>query len=257
MSHTIGATPLLQVENLAFSYGARRAVDGLSFDVRRGECFGFLGPNGAGKTTALSCVVGLLEGWTGTLRFDGVAARPAGDAALRSRLGYVPQDLALYEELSARENLHFFGAMAGLSGAALHSAADRALELAGLNDRARERVEAFSGGMKRRLNLAIAELHEPELLLLDEPTAGVDPQSRNHLFESLKALLAAGRTLIYTTHYMEEAERLCDRVLILNAGRAVAVGTQAELALASGVPDANLEHVFLALTGHSLRDEAA
>jgi ABC-2 type transport system ATP-binding protein len=134
---------------------------------------------------------------------------------------------------------------------------ERALALAGLRDRARDRVEGFSGGMKRRLNLAIGELHAPELLLLDEPTAGVDPQSRNHLFEALGALLAAGRTLIYTTHYMEEAERLCQRVLVLNDGRAAACGSQEELAAQAGVPGANLERVFLELTGRSLRDEGA
>jgi ABC-2 type transport system ATP-binding protein len=252
-----GSAPLLEVANLGFAYGARRAVDGLSFTVRRGECFGFLGPNGAGKTTALSCIVGLLEGWTGTLRFDGVERRPGHDPALRARIGYVPQELALYEELSARENLEFFGRIAGLEGAELAAAVERGLALAGLRDRARDRVEGFSGGMKRRLNLAIGELHAPELLLLDEPTAGVDPQSRNHLFEALGALLAAGRTLIYTTHYMEEAERLCQRVLVLNDGRAAACGSQEELAAQAGVPGANLERVFLELTGRSLRDEGA
>ncbi|MDA1260770.1 MAG: ABC transporter ATP-binding protein [Planctomycetota bacterium] len=248
---------ILEVENLAYSYGARRAVDGLSFEVRRGECFGFLGPNGAGKTTALSCIIGLLEGWSGVLRFDGVERRPGRDPALRARIGYVPQELALYEELSARENLAFFGRIQGLEGAELAGAVDRSLAIAGLGDRARDRVEGFSGGMKRRLNLAAAELHSPELLLLDEPTAGVDPQSRNHLFEALSTLLAEGRTLIYTTHYMEEAERLCDRVLILNDGRAAACGTHQELAAQAGVPDADLERVFLELTGRSLRDEAA
>ena len=257
MESSPGAVPLLAVENLAYSYGARRALDGLSFAVQRGECFGFLGPNGAGKPTAPSCIIGLLEGWTGALRFDGEERRPGRDAALRARIGFVPQDLALYEELSARENLEFFGRIAGLVGGELAVAVDRALDIAGLRERAKDRVEAFSGGMKRRLNLAAGELHRPELLLLDEPTAGVDPQSRNHLFEALQALRAEGRTLIYTTHYMEEAERLCERVLILNDGRAAACGTQEELAHAAGVPGANLERVFLELTGRSLRDAAA
>lgn len=251
------APDLLEVEDLAYSYGARRAVAGLTFAVRRGECLGFLGPNGAGKTTSLACILGLLDGWSGRLRFDGREGDPGRNPALRARIGYVPQELALYEELSARENLRFFARISGLAGTAAGEAVERALGIAGLRERADDRVETFSGGMKRRLNLAAGELHRPELLLLDEPTAGVDPQSRNHLFETLGALRAEGRTLVYTTHYMEEAERLCDRVLILNDGRAAACGTREELAAAAGVPGANLERVFLELTGRSLRDEAA
>jgi ABC-2 type transport system ATP-binding protein len=175
---------------------------------------------------------------------------------MRARLGLVPQELALYEDLTARENLRFFARLQGVPRARVDAAVQRALELAGLADRAGDRVKTFSGGMKRRLNLAIGDLHEPELLLLDEPTVGVDPQSRNHLFECLQALRAKGRTLIYTSHYMEEVQRLCDRVAVMNEGAVVAVGTAAELAQRAGTPDANLEQVFLALTGRSLRDEA-
>ncbi len=248
--------PLLEVRGLAFAYGGRKAVDGLSFAVLRGECFGFLGPNGAGKTTALSCLIGLLGGWTGEILLGGAPVRPASDAAVRARFGHVPQEIALYADLTGRENLEFFGKLSGVAPALLAAAVERALATAGLKERARDRVGAYSGGMKRRLNLAVALLHDPEILLLDEPTAGMDPQSRNHLFEALAALKAAGRTLIYTTHYIEEAERLCDRVLIINEGRAVAVGTRAELAAASGDPAANLEQVFLTLTGRALRDGA-
>ncbi len=252
------AEPVLEVRRLAFAYGARRALDGLSFAVRRGEVFGFLGPNGAGKTTALSCLIGLLDGWEGDILLDGRSVRPAREPGVRARFGYVPQEIALYGELSARENLAFFGRMAGLRGAALAAACARALDVAGLTERARDRVEGFSGGMKRRINLAVALLHEPAILLLDEPTAGVDPQSRNHLFEALLALKAGGTTILYTTHSMEEVERLCDRILILNDGRAAApAGTAAELAEVAGIPGARLEQVFLQLTGRALRDEAA
>ena len=251
-----GSESFLEVRGLGFAYGSRRAVDGLSFTVQRGECFGFLGPNGAGKTTALSCLIGLLEGWSGEIVLPGVSIRPAREPAVRARFGFVPQELALYQELSARENLAFFGRLSGMKGAELLSAVEHALFVAGLQDRGHEAVAGFSGGMKRRLNLAIAVLGRPELLLLDEPTAGMDPQSRNHMFEALSALKAAGSTLIYTTHYMEEAERLCDRILILNEGRAAAVGTRTELGRIAGAPDANLEQIFLQLTGRDLRDGA-
>jgi ABC-2 type transport system ATP-binding protein len=261
---TSDPTPLLEVEELEYAYGGRQrppggieggapqAVRGATFAVRRGELFGFLGPNGAGKSTTLGCISGLLADWRGTLRFDGADFAPARRAADRAVLGLVPQELALYDELTGRENLAFFGRLNGLAGAALASAIDAALELSGLAPRAGDRVGTYSGGMKRRLNLAIGDLHRPRLLLLDEPTVGVDPQSRHHLFESLRALREAGRTLIYTTHYMEEAERLCDRVAIINEGAIVAVGTSKELAEKTG--GANLEEVFLQLTGRRLRD---
>ena len=249
-------TPLLEVEALAYSYGERRAVDGATFSIRRGEIFGLLGPNGAGKTTTISCLAGLKRRFNGALRFDGAPFQPAQRCSDRARLGSVPQELALYGELTARENLAFFGQMSGLRGDALSGAVERGLELAGLVERGDERVDSFSGGMKRRLNLAAGDLHQPELLLLDEPTAGVDPQSRNHLFETLEAFKRAGRTLLYTTHYMEEAQRLCDRLAILDAGRVVAQGTGEEIALAAGLQGADLEAVFLKLTGRRLRDES-
>jgi ABC-2 type transport system ATP-binding protein len=247
---------LLAIDRLSYRYGERVAVRDASLGCRRGEILGLLGPNGAGKTTLLSCVAGLLGGHTGAMVFAGAPFRPAADATARARLGLVPQELALYDELTARENLVFFARMQGVPPGRVAAAVDAALALAGLVDRANDRVRTFSGGMKRRLNLAIGDLHAPELLLLDEPTVGVDPQSRNHLFESLQALRAQGRTLIYTSHYMEEVQRLCDRVAVLNDGAVVATGTAAELAARAGTPGADLEQVFLALTGRSLRDGA-
>jgi ABC-2 type transport system ATP-binding protein len=248
---------LLFVKGLRYAYGARTAVDGVSLQCRRGEILGLLGPNGAGKTTLLSCIAGLLAAFQGGLQFAGAPFRPAQVPADRARLGLVPQDLAVYEELTARENLEFFARLQGVPKAGVTAAADAGLALAGLQDRAQDRVGTFSGGMKRRLNLAIADLHAPELLLLDEPTVGVDPQSRNHLFESLQALRQRGRTMIYTTHSMGEAERLCDRIAILDAGRVAAVGTAAELAAQAGIPGQDLEAVFLKLCGRRLRDDEA
>ncbi|HEX9794344.1 MAG TPA: ABC transporter ATP-binding protein [Planctomycetota bacterium] len=247
---------LLEVKELRYSYGDRLAVAGASFELERGEIFGLLGPNGAGKTTTLSCVAGGLADWQGEMRFDGRPFAPARMPEDRARLGVVPQELALYPELTARENLQFFGRLSGLEAAELAAACDRGLALAGLDDRADDRVSRYSGGMKRRLNLVLGDLHAPELLLLDEPTVGVDPQSRNHIFEALEALRESGRTLLYTTHYMEEAQRLCDRVAIIHEGRVVGAGTPKELAAQAGVPDANLEEVFLRITGHQLRDGA-
>jgi ABC-2 type transport system ATP-binding protein len=247
---------LLVVDGLRYSYGTRVAVNSASLTCRRGEILGLLGPNGAGKTTLLSCVAGLLSGFEGALRFAGQAFQPADEPDSRARLGMVPQELALYADMSARENLQFFARMQGVAAGAVAAAVQRGLELAGLVDRADDRVATYSGGMKRRLNLAVGDLHQPELLLLDEPTTGVDPQSRNHLFDCLLALRQQGRTMIYTSHYMEEVQRLCDRIVVMHEGVVIGVGTKAELAAAAGSPDANLEDVFLAMTGRSLRDEA-
>lgn len=219
------------MENVTRSYGTLRAVDGLSIEIRQGETFGLLGPNGAGKSTSISLISGLQTADSGTVRVLGGSPR---DQATRMRVGVAPQSLALYDELSARENLAFFGRMYGLNGALLTKRMDWALDLAGLADRARERVTGFSGGMKRRLNIAIAMVHDPELILLDEPTVGVDPQSRNFIFETIGRLGAEGRTVLYTTHYMEEAERLCTRVAIIDLGRVCAIGSVEELVAAHG-----------------------
>jgi ABC-2 type transport system ATP-binding protein len=215
---------MLEVCEVKKHYGAVRAVDGVSFAVADGETVGLLGPNGAGKTTTVSMVCGLVRPDAGTVLVDG---RPLGGDAdpAKRRIGLVPQEVALYEELTARQNLRFFGALYGLDGPALDGAITSAVDLVGLADRLGDRVKTFSGGMKRRLNLAAALLHDPQTLILDEPTVGVDPQSRNAIFDNLEALKARGKSLVYTTHYMEEAERLCDRVLILDQGKLVAGDT--------------------------------
>ncbi len=276
--------PVVEAEGLVRTFGAQRALDGLSLVVARGECLGFLGPNGAGKTTTIRILCTLAAPTSGTVRVLGLD--PARDrAALRARIGVVPQEIALYDDLSARENLVFFGRMHGLEGSRLAERVDWALGQAGLSDRAGDRVQTFSGGMKRRLNLVAALLHDPELVFLDEPTVGIDPQSRSHLYALVERLRAAGTTLVYTTHQLGEVERLCDRIVILDRGRKIAEGTLAELRRAArgarrearikvggrvdeavallaraGIaveveeqhPD--LEQVFLELTGHALRD---
>lgn len=220
--------PLLEARDLLKSYAGRPAVAGISLALAPGEVFGLLGPNGAGKTTTVSMLCGLLPPDSGTVLVGGRAI--SGDADPAKRLiGLVPQEIALYDELSALANLRFFGALYGLGGAALESAIGSALELVGLADRARDLVKTMSGGMKRRLNLAGALLHDPAVLLLDEPTVGVDPQSRNAIFDNLEELRRRGKALLYTTHYMEEAERLCDRIAIVDSGRVIAEGTLREL----------------------------
>jgi ABC-2 type transport system ATP-binding protein len=219
---------MLELNDLHKSYGTRKAIDGLSLSIRQGETLGLLGPNGAGKTTTVSILAGLLRPDRGELRWDGAQVEGHSEAFKR-RIGYVPQDLALIEELDGRANLNLFGALYGLRGPALQQAVDEALDFVGLRDRAGDAVKHYSGGMKRRLNLVAALLHDPLILLLDEPTVGVDPQSRNAIFEGLETLKTRGKTLVYTTHYMEEAERLCDRIAIIDAGRILAEGTLAEL----------------------------
>jgi len=219
---------MLEAKSLKKSYGKLVAVDGVSLSAGAGETIGLLGPNGAGKTTTVSMIAGLVRADSGSVRIEG---RPLnGDAdPCKRRIGLVPQDLALYDELTAQANLQLFAALYGLEGAAARRAIGDALELVGLADRAHDRVKTYSGGMKRRLNLAAALLHNPQILLLDEPTVGVDPQSRNAIFDNLEVLKGRGKTLLYTTHYMEEAERLCDRVIIIDHGRVVADDTLAGL----------------------------
>ena len=214
-------------------FGAITAVDGVSFEVKRGEMLALLGPNGAGKTTTIAMACGLLTPDAGEIAIDG-RAFTAADRESRRRLGLVPQELALFEELTALENLRLFGALQGLSGRDLASTISANLELVGLASRANDRAGTYSGGMKRRLNLAAALLHDPDLILLDEPTAGVDPQSRNAIFENLEHLKKRGKSMIYTTHYMEEAERLCDRVVIIDHGKVLAHGTREELRRTAG-----------------------
>ena len=247
---------MLDVQHLRKSFGSVVAVDDVSFTLRKGELVGLLGPNGAGKTTTVSMIAGLVTPERGDVLIDG--KRLAGDTdPAKRRIGLVPQDIALYEELSARENLRFFGSLYDLTGGALEQAMISTLALVGLADRARDAVKTFSGGMKRRLNLAAGLLHDPDILLLDEPTVGVDPQSRNAIFENLELLKNRGKALLYTTHYMEEAERLADRIVVIDHGRAIAddtlAGLQSRVPSVDGKP-ATLESVFLTLTGRSLRD---
>jgi ABC-2 type transport system ATP-binding protein len=214
-------SPFLDVRNVRKTYGAAEALRGLSFAVASGELFGLLGPNGAGKTTLLSIIACLADASSGEILIDGKPLRRE-DLSLRRSIGIGTQDLALYGELTARENLAFFGKLYGLRRADLLKRIDEVLELTALHDRAEQRVSAFSGGMKRRLNLGVAIMHRPRLLLLDEPTTGVDPQSRNHIFERVRELNAAGTTIIYTSHYMEEVQSLCPRIGIIDHGRLIA-----------------------------------
>jgi ABC-2 type transport system ATP-binding protein len=281
---------MLQLTNVHKAFGAIVAVDGLSLSIRQGEVFGLLGPNGAGKTTTVNMAVGLLRPDQGTIELKGVGS--PDQPYVRAKIGVATQALALYDDLTGEENLSFFGKLQGLSGRRLAERVGWALEFVTLSDRRRDRVKTYSGGMKRRLNLAVAVIHDPPLLLLDEPTVGVDPQSRNAIFENILALRKQGRTVVYTTHYMEEAQRLCDRVGIMDHGRLLALDTVEQLITAHGgrsillaertsgevrvetddplaellrlqkegqlqrfrVERPDLERVFLHLTGRELRD---
>lgn len=286
---------VLEIDRLVKRYGAKVAVDDISFGIRRGEIFGLLGPNGAGKSTTLGMAVGLLTADEGAVRLldprTGLAKSPHEPAA-RRRIGLAPQALALYDDLSAQENLRFFARVQGTPGPEIGQRVEWALEFAGLVDVRFDRVSTYSGGMKRRLNLAVAVIHEPDIVLLDEPTVGVDPQSRNSIFDRVEALRDRGTTVVYTTHYMEEAERLCDRIAIIDRGRLIGLDTLDRLLRAHGGPGVltvqhdgvreefetdeplrllnqlggerrvqtfryqppNLEDVFLRLTGRELRD---
>ena len=219
---------MIEVESLTKRYGDTLAVDAVSFTARAGEIFGLLGPNGAGKSTTLACISGLLAPSSGSVRVLGHDVVRAARAA-RASLGVVPQELALYEDLGARENLEYWGAAYGLRGAVLRARVDEVLEEIGLADRAKEPVSRFSGGMKRRLNFGCALVHTPRVLLLDEPTVGVDPQSRVKLLELVRRRAKQGMCVVYTTHYMEEAEELCDRLAIVDHGVIIAAGTLTEL----------------------------
>lgn len=285
---------MLKLTNVRKSFGPICAVDGLSLLLQPGQVVGLLGPNGAGKTTTISMAVGLIRPDSGTVELHDAHGKPhdpTHDAA-RRLVGLAPQSIALYDELSASENLAFFGRLYGLSGADLRQRIAHVLELTGLSDRAGSRAKTFSGGMKRRLNLAAAILHDPRLVLMDEPTAGVDPQSRNAIFEIVRELRRRGCTIVYSTHYMEEAQKLCDTVAIMDRGRLLAMDTVPNLIAAHGgrsvvtirrgelsrqmtvddpiatlsaelaaspvdaatIESPDLEAVFLALTGRTLRD---
>ena len=221
-------TAVLELVGLGKDYGARGAVKSLDLTVSRGEIFGLLGPNGAGKTTTISMACGIVAPSRGTARIAGHDIAAESFAARRA-IGLVPQELAIYDDLTPRQNLTFFGELYGLRGAELARRVDWALGVAELGERADELVKPFSGGMKRRLNLAAGLVHQPTLLVCDEPTVGVDPQSRRHIFDAIRALRDGGTTILYTSHYMEEVEELCDRVALKDAGAVVASGTLAEL----------------------------
>ncbi len=281
---------MLNFYHICKSFGEIKAVDGLSLEIKPGEIFGLLGPNGAGKTTTVSMAVGLLKPDAGKVEIEGLGSPDR--AEVRRKIGLAPQAFALYEELSGEENLSFFGKIQGLSGKRLRERVDWALDFVDLSDRRKDRVKGYSGGMKRRLNLAAAVVHDPPVLLFDEPTVGVDPQSRNAIFGNIEALRRDGRAIVYTTHYMEEAQRLCDRVGIMDHGKLLALDTVPKLLetygsksviIAEGrngeirveaddplkelnalqkrekiyqfrVENPGLEGVFLNLTGRSLRD---
>lgn len=296
---------MLALRSLHKSFGPLKAVDGLSLEVERGEVFGLLGPNGAGKSTTIAMAMGLLAPDSGEVMVGGRAHGDGGPTpggvgsptvpGVRARLGVAPQSLALYDDLSGEENLHFFGTLYGLSGSALKGRTTAVLEMVGLEPRRKDRVGGYSGGMKRRLNLAVALIHDPPIVLMDEPTAGVDPQSRNNILDLVRTLAAQGKTIVYTTHYMEEAQKLCSRVGIIDKGKLLALGTVGELVAQHGgksvvtatrgekeervetedplreiarltapgngepltsvrIDRPDLESVFLALTGRSLRD---
>lgn len=229
-------TVMLAADGLVRAFGDLVAVDGVSFEVAESETYGLLGPNGAGKTTTISMVAGLLPPDAGSVTVAGhpMSTKTVGAKAL---VGLVPQELALYPDLTGEENLSFFGRLYGMNGSSLDERVGDVLELVGLDGRRRDRASEYSGGMKRRLNIAIGLLHRPSLLILDEPTVGVDPQSRNSILEAVEALSREGMAVLYTTHYMEEAERLCDRVGIIDEGRLVAEGTRRELVAQIGELD--------------------
>jgi len=221
-------TTVLEVQGLKKNYGSRQAVREISFSVHAGELLGLLGPNGAGKSSTLGMMAGLTAADAGSVSVAGISLAQ-DEAGYKGRIGLVPQDIALFEDLPAQTNLELFGALYGLPKSRQRQRAAEVLEMVGLADRARDKPASFSGGMKRRLNIACALVHDPDVLLLDEPTAGVDPQSRNAIFEQLETLKRAGKALVYTTHYMEEVERLADRVLIMDHGQLLASGSLPEL----------------------------
>jgi len=233
---------ILEVHNLVKKYGDFTAVNGISFDIQEGEIFSLLGPNGAGKTTTISVLSTLYTLTSGEALVGGhsVAKEPM---AVRQLIGVVPQDLAIYDDLTARENLSFWGQMYDLSGKTLKTRIDEVLEQIGLADKADQRIKTYSGGMKRRVNIGVGLLHRPHLLFMDEPTVGIDPQSRRAILDSVKDLNQQGMTVLYTTHYMEEAEELSDRVGIIDHGELIALGTQAELNHQVGENDTLIMHL--------------
>jgi ABC-2 type transport system ATP-binding protein len=227
---------MIQVRSISKSFGKIEAVKNVSFTIAKGEIFGILGPNGAGKSTIVNIINTLVKPDAGDVMIDGVNSKDDGDA-IKWIVGVVPQEIALYDELSAYQNLMFWGGLYHIQKSELKANVDKTLEMVDLVNRKDDRIKTFSGGMKRRINIACSLLHHPRILLLDEPTVGVDAQNRNHIYEVIERLNKEGMTIIYTTHYMEEAERFCDRIAIIDVGRIVAQGTLAELRKASDAHD--------------------
>lgn len=245
---------IVKINNLKKVFADMVAVDGLSLSVEKGEIHGILGPNGAGKSTTINCILGLLNIDGGIIEFeDGKNIRQWS-----RHIGYVPQDLAIYPDLTPEENISFFCALYGYKGNKLKKQVDKALDFVGLTDVRNKKSKEFSGGMKRRLNMACGIAHEPDLIIMDEPTVGIDPQSRNRILENVRQLNEQGATVIYTTHYMPEVEALCNKLTIVDHGKVVAAGTKSEIIdnmHMDGITQAtSLEEVFLALTGKELRD---
>ncbi len=219
---------MLEVKELKKSFGKKEVVKNVSFTIEKGEAFGLLGPNGAGKSTTISMICGLVSADQGDVLVANQSVK-ASPIEIKKKIGVVPQEIALYPTMSARDNLLFWGKMYGLTGTKAKKRVEEVLDIVGLKDREKDRVETFSGGMKRRINIGAALMHEPELLIMDEPTVGIDPQSRNHILETVKSLNEKGMTIIYTSHYMEEVEFLCTRVGIIDHGEVIAIGTKSEL----------------------------
>ena len=219
---------MIEIKDVTKSYGRQKVLQNVSFEIMEGELFGLLGPNGAGKSTLIDILTGIQSMDSGDIFINGKSIK-TDKVEIRKHLGLVPQDIALLEELNAVDNLEYFGGLYGLAGTELKSQIEKLLEVAGLTDKKKEKVKNYSGGMKRRLNIAVAMLHNPSILILDEPTVGVDAQSRQHIFDYIQSLAEQGTTILYTSHYMEEIEALCKRVFILDLGEEVAYGTKEEV----------------------------
>lgn len=226
-------TKAIEIINLSKKYEEKQALQGVSFSVRAGTCFGLLGPNGAGKSTTMKIITSIIDGDEGQVKVLGMELAGNRDA-IRRELGYVPQEITLYDKISAYNNLVFFGELYGIRGPELKKRIEEVLEQVGLSDRAKDPIKTFSGGMKRRVNMAAAMLHKPKILILDEPTVGIDPQSRNHIFGIINQLKAQGVTVVYSTHYMEEAEHLCEDIAIIDNGRVLTQGSMEEILTAYG-----------------------
>jgi ABC-2 type transport system ATP-binding protein len=252
---------MITVRSISKSFGNIEAIKNVSFNINKGEIFGILGPNGAGKSTIVNILNTLIKPDTGDVIIDGINSKEDGET-IKLIMGVVPQEIALYEELSAYENLMFWGGLYNIPKQELKANVNNKLEVVDLVNRKDDKIKTFSGGMKRRINIACSLLHNPKILILDEPTVGVDPQNRNHIFEVIERLNNEGMTIIYTTHYMQEAERFCDNIAIIDDGQIIAQGTLKELRIISDIKDveriytqdANLEAIYLKLTGKELRD---